>query len=161
MTTTAKWLLSGIALTMCGNALAAVTVQNTTNHPTIEVGKTGHTIVVPVALLTPPITISDVRLNQDATSGQSLGRQAIIATASFTAAANHKYVLGTETDDAVADKVHYSFSDDRDSFKGADFKWLTGSAVPETAYVMLTKDLIGALTPGLHNYTFLITDYSA
>ncbi|EHW1217753.1 hypothetical protein K7B55_003482 [Salmonella enterica] len=161
MTTTTKCLLAGIALTMCGSALAAVTPYAESNSPTIKIGETAHNVTVVVGKKVEPLVFNDLQINPNATAGNTLSANDIITGASFSTSSNHKYVLSSESGDAVKDGVSFSFSDQSSILKGKDYKWLTADVGAGTAYVLVSKDANGELGAGLHNYTFVVTDYSA
>lgn len=161
MTTTTKCLLAGIALTMCGSALAVVTPLAVSNTPTSKIGETVHNVAVVVGQKAEPLVFNDLQIDPSATAGNTLTANTIITGASFNTSSNHKYELSAESGDATKDGVSFSFSNESATFKGKAYKWLTADTGAGTAYVLVSKDSNGALDPGLHNYTFVVTDYSA
>lgn len=161
MTTTTKCLLAGMTLTICGSALAAVTPASTDNTPNDLIGATAHSITVAVASPSTPLTFVDGDVSSAAKAGESFQKGDIITSSSFATVEGHKYTLATETGDALSDNVKFSFSDSANTLKGADYKWLTSTSGAGNAYVLISKDDTNALTPGLHNYTFVVSDYNS
>ncbi|PTU36269.1 hypothetical protein [Salmonella enterica] len=161
MTTTTKCLLAGMTLTICGSALATVTPANTTNTPSSLVGATAHSITVAVATPSTPLTFVDGNVSSAAKAGETLRKGDIITSSSFATTEGHKYVLAPESGDALTDHVKFSFSDSASELKGTDYQWLTSTVGAGNAYVLISKDDADALTPGLHNYTFVVSDYNS
>ncbi|EAN5735977.1 hypothetical protein EJD04_24945 [Salmonella enterica] len=161
MTTTTKCLLAGMTLTICGSALATVAPMNTTNSPDALIGDTAHSVTVAVASPSVPLTFTDGVINNTATTGQSLSNGEIITSSSFATVEGHKYTLATESGDASADQVKFSFSDSATILKGTGYKWLTSASGAGNAYVLISKDGAGVLSAGLHNYTFVVSDYAS
>lgn len=161
MTTTTKCLLAGMTLTICGSALATVTPVNISNTPNALIGETAHSVTVTVASPSVPLTFIDGVINSTAIAGQLLNNGDIITYSSFATVEGHKYTLATESGDATTDQVKFSFSDSATSFKGANYKWLTSASGAGDAYVLISKDASGKLDAGLHNYTFVVSDYAS
>ncbi|EKO1022181.1 hypothetical protein PX617_002242 [Salmonella enterica subsp. enterica] len=161
MTTTTKCLLAGMTLTICGSALAAVTPVNTDNSPSDLIGATAHSITVAVASPSTPLTFVDGDVSSAAKAGEPLHNGDIITYSAFATVEGHKYTLATETGEALTDNVKFSFSDSVSSLKGADYKWLASTSGAGNAYVLISKADSTALAPGLHNYTFVVSDYNS
>ncbi|ECK6868026.1 hypothetical protein FSD44_26570 [Salmonella enterica] len=161
MTTTTKCLLAGMTLTICGSALATVTPVSTDNSPSGLIGTTAHSVTVAVASPSTPLTFIDGKVSSAAKSGETLNAGDIITYSAFATVEGHKYTLGNETGDALTDNVKYSFSDSSSELKGTEYKWLESTTGAGNAYVLISKADSTALGKGLHNYTFVVSDYNS
>lgn len=135
-------------------ALAANTATTDTGH----VGKpnvtaTSHSVNVATNVQTPPLVFADT-ITAAAKAGTNLDANGLISTSAFAAIAGHKYVLDAATVGATA-----SFATDS-SVVATDKKGLDVDTDAE-AYVQLSTTPNQPLTPGVHNYTFVVSDYSA
>ncbi|EBL8440554.1 hypothetical protein DLP51_19490 [Salmonella enterica] len=114
---------------------------------------TSHSINVKTNVATPPLTFVDTILPA-AAAGTSLNAQGLVTTSAFETKTGHIYILSTPTNIA-----HASFSATQNDVTVANTRLVANEAA--TAYVQLSTGNTTALTAGVHNYTFVVTDYSA
>ncbi|EEE1293844.1 hypothetical protein CB343_003346 [Salmonella enterica subsp. diarizonae] len=131
------------------------------NTPTTDEGHSGkdnvtlssHSVNVATQVKTPPLVFTD-SITAAAKAGTDLGATGLISSSVFSAKAGHKYVLDAGTVGATA-----SFSTNSATVE-SDKKGLDADSDAE-AYVQLSTTANTSLAPGVHNYTFVVSDYSA
>ncbi|ECG0448594.1 hypothetical protein DER61_26600 [Salmonella enterica] len=114
---------------------------------------TAHSVNVATQVKTPPLVFTD-NITEAATAGTTLGPTGLISSSAFNAKAGHKYVLDTGTQGATA-----SFSTTPSTVDSTN-KGLDATTNAE-AYVQLSTTANTSLAAGVHNYTFVVSDYSA
>lgn len=146
-------ILVATALTSYSALAVNTPTTDTTHSGKDNVTLTAHSVNVATQVKTPPLVFTD-NITEAATAGTTLGSTGLISSSVFNAKAGHKYVLDTGTQGATASFSTTNTTVDSDK-KGLDVD------TDGDAYVQLSTTANSSLAAGVHNYTFVVSDYSA
>ncbi|ECW9808531.1 hypothetical protein AL453_18455 [Salmonella enterica subsp. enterica serovar Poona] len=136
------------------SALASTTPTTDTAHSGKDnLSTSSHSVNVATSVKTPPLVFTD-NITDAAKNGTDLGSTGLISSSMFLAKSGHKYVLDTSTVGATASFSNSNATVD-DTMKGLE------ATSDGNVYVQLSTTANSSLTPGVHNYTFVVSDYSA
>ncbi|ENB2182050.1 hypothetical protein ABHF30_003016 [Salmonella enterica] len=136
------------------SALAVNTATTDEGHAGKNtVTTTAHSVNVATNVKTPPLVFTD-NITTAAKEGTSLGATGLISSSAFNAKSGHKYVLDANPNGATTSFSTNNATVDSDK-KGLDVD------TDVEAYVQLATTANSSLAAGVHNYTFVVSDYSA
>lgn len=145
-----------VAATLASSA--AFAQSNTFDSLALHSGKdiattTAHSVNIETAQVSAPLTFIDTVVTA-AASGTALDTKGHVSSSAFQTKEGHVYILGSATGGVSA-----SFSATQGDVDTAATRLVANEVA--TNYVQLSTGSAEALTPGVHSYTFVVTDYSA